>query len=91
MLSYLPGHWAQPEVERPFGMRDFNEGRCPTELPYWAPSGWKLVALEPPRYREGSDPYILYDQWGSILHIWEQEYPPSYLEVMQVCTQLLAK
>lgn len=77
------------ERERPFGMADFEERGCPTELPYWAPGDWVLVALVPPEYiRHYSDPYVLYDGWGNILHVWSQEYPPSYVEVMQICTQL---
>jgi hypothetical protein len=78
------------EPERPFGMQDYREvsysRAC--ELPYWVPSGWKLVALLPPQYRSGIDPYVLYDGWGNILHVWDQEYPPSYVEVMQVCSRL---
>jgi hypothetical protein len=80
----------QSGPERPFGMANFSEERCPTELPYWAPSGWRLTALIPPEYvPERIDPYILYDQWGKILHVWNQEYPPSYVDVLQVCDQLL--
>ena len=73
--------------ERPFDMVDFEERSCPTELPYWAPVGWRLVALVPP-VRSSLDPYFLYDRWGNILHVWEQVYPPSYVDVLQVCSQL---
>jgi hypothetical protein len=78
-------------IEKPFGMGDFQERKCPTELPYWAPSWWRLVALVPPERAGSPDPYVLYDRWGNILHVWNQEYPPSYVEVMQICTQLLSK
>jgi hypothetical protein len=79
-------------IERPFGMDNFQERGCPTELPYWTPSWWRLTTLIPPRRREGLDPYVLYDdRTSTILHVWNQEYPPSYVEVMQVCTQLLEK
>ena len=76
--------------ERPFGMANFQERRCPTELPFWAPSDWRLVALVPPIRGDSRDPYVLYDRWGNMLHVWDQEYPPSYVEVMQVCSCLLA-
>jgi hypothetical protein len=78
-------------IERPFGMSQFRERGCPTELPYWAPSNWRLVALIPPERAGGADPYVIYDRWGKILHVWEQEYPPSYVEVLQVCTRLLSR
>jgi hypothetical protein len=78
-------------IERPFGMADFQERSCPTELPNWAPGWWRLVALVPPERRGGADPYVLYDRWGNMMHVWDQEYPPSYAEVMQVCTRLLDK
>jgi hypothetical protein len=90
MLSYLSGHRAEPEIERPFGMQHYREMRYPGELPYWAPSGWRLVALVSAA-RDSNDPYVLYDQWGKILHVWEQEYPPSYVDVLEVCTKLLTK
>jgi hypothetical protein len=77
--------------ERPFGMADFQERVCPTELPYWTPVGWRLVALVPPIRGDSRDPYVLYDRWGSILHVFNQEYPPSYVEVMQVCSELLRR
>jgi hypothetical protein len=86
-------NYSQSEVEhieRPFGMAGFVERKCPTELPYWAPSWWRLVALVP-NQGSGLDPYVLYDRWGNILHVWNQEYPPSYVEVMQVCSQLCDK
>lgn len=77
-------------IERPFGMGNFEERKCPTELPYWAPSDWRLVRLV--SLIQGSqDPYVLYNRWGDMLYVWDQEYPPSYVEVMQVCTQLLSK
>lgn len=96
MQSHFPKvrfyrQWEVEHIERPFGMGDFQETRCPTELPYWAPSWWRLVALVPPSRGGGLDPCVLYDRWGKILHIWEQEYPPSYVEVMQVCSQLTSK
>jgi len=78
-------------IERPFGMGDFQERKCLTELPPWAFTGWRLVALVPPSRGDSRDPYVIYDRWGSILHIFEQEYPPSYVEVLQVCSQLLSK
>jgi len=79
------------EPERPFGMGEFVEATCPTELPYWVPTGWRLVALQPPQYMRTAhpDPYVLYDGWGNILHVWDQEYPPSYVDVLQVCSRLL--
>jgi hypothetical protein len=77
-------------IERPFGMRDYRETRCPTELPYWAPTWWRLTALVPPIRGRGVDPYVLYDdRTGTILHVWNQEYPPSYVEVLQVCSHLI--
>ena len=82
----------QKYIERPFGMENFRETRCPTELPFWAPTWWRLTALVPPIQRGGADPYVLYDDRdNSILHIWDQEYPPSYIDVMQICTQLVEK
>lgn len=80
-------------IERPFGMYDFGEEPCPTELPYWVPTGWRLVAVKPLENdgRYFHDPYIIYDQWDNMLHVWEQEYPPSYAEVLQVCNRLLSK
>jgi hypothetical protein len=79
----------QKYTERPFGMADFTERSCPTELPYWVPTWWRLVALVPPQRGGGKDPFVLYDRrTDTILHVWDREYPPSYVEVMQVCTQL---
>jgi len=76
-------------IDRPFGMENFEERPCPTPLPYWTPTGWRLVALVPPPRQSGADPYALYDRWDNLLHVWDQEYPPSYVEVVKVCEKVM--
>ena len=78
-------------IERPFGMADYLDVTRPDDLPFWAPTWWRMSHLVPPD-RGGADPFILYDnRTGTILHVWEQENPPAYVDVLQVCTQLLDK
>lgn len=93
--GYITGFYGYPigtpYTDRPFGMANFEEGICPTELPDWAPSWWRIVALVPPRLSGGKDPYAIYDRWGNLLYLWDQNEPPHYSEVVQVCTKLLCK
>lgn len=87
------GHPVGRSIERPFGMVDYVEAPYYGDgLPLWVPTGWRLVRLAPPTVDPLRwDPYVLYDRWDNILYVWEQEDPPPYVDVLEVCTKLLAK
>lgn len=50
-------------------------------------AGFELVRLYPPDF--GRDPYVLYDRYGEILHVWREGYTPRWFEVYEVCRQFL--
>jgi len=72
--------------EKPPGLRRVSESYCDNLLPFDAwQRGWQLLELTA---EHDADPFVLYDQWGHILHQWPDDYTPSLAEVRDVCRRL---
>lgn len=51
--------------------------------------GFSLASFSPRSFDYGRDPFVLYDQWGHILHEWPEDYTPHWVEVMEVSQRFL--
>ena len=76
--------------DKPPGMERYEEHRRSDLLPFGAYlRGWELIELYPSRYSYSADPFVLYDRWGHILYRWPDNYEPGWMEVKDICEQLV--
>lgn len=81
------GHAVHDTREEPFPLSIMASQSRNHILPLTALYGVELREYRP-RDHAGTDPYVLYDRYGKILHRWPDDYVPSWVDVYEVCASL---